>query len=84
VYIEIRKGISSLQQASLLAYHQLQKRLAPHGYFPTYHTPGMWTHKTRSVAFLLIVDDFAVKYVGEENAHRLRNTTVHEYEMTTN
>jgi hypothetical protein len=29
------------------------------------------------------VDDFAVKYVGKENAHHLRNALLHSYEITT-
>jgi hypothetical protein len=31
----------------------------------------------------LIVDDFAVKYVGQENAHHLRNALLRHYEITT-
>jgi hypothetical protein len=37
------------------------------------HTPGMWLHKTRPIAFSLIVDDFVVKYGGQQHAHHLRN-----------
>jgi hypothetical protein len=29
------------------------------------------------------VDDFAVKYVGQENAHHLRNALLRNYEITT-
>jgi hypothetical protein len=61
VNIEIRKGMYGLKQAGLLANQLLQKRLAPFGYYPARHTPGIWLHKTRSIAFSLIVDDFAVK-----------------------
>jgi hypothetical protein len=60
VYIEIRKGMYGLKQAGLLANQLLQKRLAPFGYYPARHTPGLWLHKTRPTAFSLIVDDFAV------------------------
>jgi hypothetical protein len=41
VYIEIRKGVYSLKQAGLLANQLLQTRLAPFGYYPVRHTPGL-------------------------------------------
>jgi hypothetical protein len=64
VYIEIRKGMYGLKQAGLIASQLLQTRLAPFGYYPGWHTPGLWLHKTRPIYFTLVVDDFAVKYVG--------------------
>jgi hypothetical protein len=42
VYIEIRKGMYGLKQAVLLANQLLQKHLAPFGYYPAWHTPGIW------------------------------------------
>jgi hypothetical protein len=68
VYIEIRKGMYGLKQAGLLANQLLQTRLAPFGYYPARHTPGLWLHKTRPISFTLVVDDFAVKYVGKQHA----------------
>jgi hypothetical protein len=62
VYIEIRKGMYGLKQVGLLANQLLQQRFAPFGYYPARQTPGLWLHKTRPIAFSLIVDDFAVKY----------------------
>jgi hypothetical protein len=72
-----------LKQAGLLANQILQQILAHYGYYPTRHTPGLWLHKTRSIEFTLVVDDFAVKYVGKENVHHLRNALLHHYEITT-
>jgi hypothetical protein len=83
VYIEIRKGMYSLKQAVLLANQLLQKHLAPSGYYPARHTSGSWLHKTRPIAFSLIVDDFAVKYVGNHHADHIRNALLHNYELTT-
>jgi hypothetical protein len=73
VYIEIRKGMYGLKQAGLIANQLLQTRLAPFGYYPARHTPGLWLHKTRPISFTLVVDDFAVKYVGKQHAEHLRN-----------
>jgi hypothetical protein len=65
VYIEIRKGMYGLKQGSLLANQVLQQRLAHYGYYHVQHTPGLWLHKKRPIAFTLVMDDFAVKYVGK-------------------
>jgi hypothetical protein len=83
VYLKIRKGMHGLKHAGLLANQLLQQRLDPYGYYPAHHTPGLWLHKTRSIAFTLVVDDFAVKYVGKDNAHHFRNALLHSYEITT-
>jgi hypothetical protein len=79
VYIEIRKGMYGLKQEGLL----LQQRLEPYGYYPARHTPGLWLHKTRPITFTLVVYDFAVKCVGKENAHHVRNALLHSYDITT-
>jgi hypothetical protein len=61
VYIKIRKCMYGFKQTGLLANQLLQKCLAPFGYYPVRHTPGLWLHKTQPVAFSLIVDDFTAK-----------------------
>jgi hypothetical protein len=83
VYIEIRKGMYGLKQAGLLANQLLQTRLAPFGYYPARHTPGLWLHKTHPILFTLDMDDFAVKYVGKQHAEHLRNALLRTYELTT-
>jgi hypothetical protein len=67
VYIEIRKGMYGLPQAGILANKLLKKRLARHKYFEQPHTPGLWKHDRRPIWFNLAVDDFGIKYVGEDN-----------------
>jgi hypothetical protein len=49
-----------LKQAGILENQLLQKRLKPFGYHPARHTPGLWLHTTKTTAFSLVVDDFAV------------------------
>jgi hypothetical protein len=83
VYIEIRKGMHGLKQAVLLTNQLLQKSLTPFGYYPSRHTPGLWLHKTRPIAFFLIVDDFTVKYVGKQHAAHLGDALIRSYELTT-
>jgi hypothetical protein len=82
VYIEIRKGMYGLKQAGLPANHLLQTRLAPFGYYPARHTPGLWLHKTRPIAFSIIVDDFSINYVAKQHADNPRNALLQSYEIT--
>jgi hypothetical protein len=60
-----------LPHAGILANELLHHNLAKGGYRPTQHTHGLWTHDTRPISFLLVVDDFGVKYVGREHAEHL-------------
>jgi hypothetical protein len=83
VYIEIRKGMYGLKQAVLLANQLLQTCLAPFGYYPARHTPGVWMHRTQPISSTLVVDDFAVKYVGKQHAEHLRDALLRTYELTT-
>ena len=74
IYCEIRKGMYGLPQAGIIAQQLLEERLAKHGYRQSATTPGLWTHDTRPICFSLVVDDFGVKYVGEEHAQHLLET----------
>ena len=71
VCIEVRKSMYGLPQADLLAQKLLAKRLAKHGYTQSGVTAGLWTHEWRPICFSLVVDDFGVKYVGQEHADHL-------------
>jgi hypothetical protein len=72
-----------LKQAGLLANQLLQTRLAPFGYYPVRHTPELWMHKTWPISFTFAVDDFAVKYVGQQYVEHLRNDLLRTYELAT-
>ena len=74
VYIEISKGMYSLPQSDILANDCLQANLLEHGYKQATHTPGFFNHETRLVTFSLIVDNFSVKYVGEDHAQHFITT----------
>jgi hypothetical protein len=72
-----------LNQAGLFANQLLQTCLAPFGYYLSRRTPGLWLHKTRPIAFSLVVDDFAVKYVGKQHADHLRYYLLKTYDLST-
>jgi hypothetical protein len=82
IYIEAQKGVYGLSQAGILANHLLAKRLAPHGYWKTKTTPGLWTHDTIPVTFSLVMDDFGVKYEGLANVHHLIKALEQHYTMS--
>jgi hypothetical protein len=83
VMVEINKGMYGLPQAGILANKRLVKHLATHGYVKAPRTPGLFTHVTRPVTFCLVVDDFAIKYVGKEHADHLLACLREQYTMTT-
>ena len=74
VYVEIQKGMYGLPQAGRIANDKLVPILKQAGYHQSEHTPGLFKHDTRPVAFCLVVDDFGVKYVGKDHALHLAQT----------
>ena len=67
IYIKICKGMYGLPQAGTLP----TKFLTPHGFTPVPITPGLWKHTSRDLAFMLVVDNFDVKYINNANAQHL-------------
>jgi len=82
IYCKIQKGMYGLPQAGIIAQQLLEKNLEEHGYHQSATTPGLWTHETRPISFTLVVDDFGVKYVGEENAKHLLNAVRQHYKCS--
>ena len=70
VYCEITKGMYGLPQAGIIAQ---ERRLAKHGYHQSKIIPGFWTHDTRPTTFTLVVDDFAIKVMNDDDANHLIN-----------
>ena len=82
VYVEVSKGIYGLPQAGKLANDQLIRHLAPFGYAPCTHTAGLWTHNERNISFLLVVDDFAIKYTDRKDVEHLLDALKTGYKMS--
>jgi hypothetical protein len=82
VYLEMRRAVWGLPQASILANKLLQRRLLPQGYYECHNTPSLWKHHTRPITFTLVVDDFRVKYDGREHADHLIQCIKETYELT--
>ena len=70
VLVEISKGIYGLPHAGFLAQQRLNAHLAENGYVQT-DTACLYKHKTRPIMFSLVVDDFGIKYNGQEHLDHL-------------
>ena len=82
VLAQINKGMYGLPQAGRLAYEQLKEHLAKAGYVPAGHTPGLFKHITKPIQFILVVDDFGVKFVSQDDALHLINHLKTKYTAT--
>ncbi len=71
VYCKICQGMYGLPQVVIIAQELLAKRQNEQGYTQSKTTPRLRTHEWRPITFSLIVDDFGVKYIGEEHAQYL-------------
>ena len=81
-YAEIRKAMYGLKEAGYLSNMELKRILAKEGYVPSKFTPGIFTHKTRDIAFSLVVDDFGVKNTNKADANHLIRTIEARYPIT--
>ena len=82
IYIKIVKGMYGLPQAGKIANELLIKRMRKAGYHPCQFTPGLWRHVWRPVTFTLVVDDFGIKFKGDEHATHLKKTLERWYDVT--
>ena len=81
-YAEIRKALYGLKEAAYISNVKLKRILAAEGYVPSKFTPGLFTHKTRDIAFALCTDDFGCRYCNKEDAEHLIETVSKRYPIT--
>jgi hypothetical protein len=67
INVKIQKGMYGLPQRGILTQNLLKKSLNQHGYHQSNVTPGLWKHDWRSLLFTLCVNNFGIKYVGQEH-----------------
>ena len=70
VYARIKKAWYGLKQSGRIAHDDLVDHLTKAGYYKA-RTEGLFLHKTRDIAFSLVVDDFAIKYTDKADADHL-------------
>ena len=71
-----------LPQAGKIANDLLTTRLNDAGYYPTQFKPGLWRHVWRPTTFILVVDDFGVKFDGNAHANHLFKTLERHCDVT--
>jgi hypothetical protein len=84
IYCRIQKGMYGLPQAGINAQEILADQLKLHGNSQSRTTPGLWKHNCRPIVFSLVVNNFGVEYVGEENAQHLLDTIQKFYKCLCN
>jgi hypothetical protein len=81
-YLEMRQAVWGLPQAGILVNKRLQKKLAPFGYFKHVNTPGLWYHESHPISFTLVVDNFGVKYIYNDDVNHLVASIKATYKLT--
>ena len=84
VYTRIDKGMYGLKQAGKIAYDNLVAHLKKFGYAPCRITKGLWKHKTNATTFVLVVDDFGIKYTNEQDLNHLIHALKQRYTISLN
>jgi hypothetical protein len=82
VYLEMHRAVWGLPQAGILANKCLRQKLAPFLYYKCINTPGLWYQKLRPIMFTLVVDNFGVKYVSQDDIDHLIASIEVTYTLT--
>jgi hypothetical protein len=81
VYVKVTRAMYGLPQAGSLGQEQLEQRLNQAGYYQSQTVPGLWKHKSKPIQFVLVVDDFGIKYVRQDDLNHLISTLEKYYEV---
>ena len=71
-----------LPQAGRLAYNKLKPILIEAGYRPAVTTPGLGRDTNSDMQFVLVVDDFGIKWTNEKQLNKLASVLRTHYEIT--
>ena len=82
VYGKVVKAMYGLPQSGRIAHDDLVAHLALGGYFPTKFTPGLFTNRSNSIQFALIVDDFGIKFTNQLALQHLVHHLRRKYSVT--
>jgi hypothetical protein len=82
IYIKVSRGMYGLPQAGSLGHDLLEQRLNKEGYFQSQIVPALWKHKTKPIQFVLVVNDFGIKYLKKEDLDHLIQTLEKHYDVS--
>jgi hypothetical protein len=75
------QGMYGLPQSGSNSHDELEERLNKEGYFKSPLVPAFWKHKTQPTQFVLIVDNFDIKYFKKEDNDHLIDTLKKYYNV---
>ena len=81
VHFKVIRGMYGLPQAGSNSHDELEERLNKEGYYKSPLVPALWKHKTRPTQFVLIVDDFGIKYFTKDDLDHLADTLKRYYDV---
>jgi hypothetical protein len=84
VLFQVDNCMYGYPQSGLLSQRRLFSHLENNGYHLDHNVPCLFRHEHRDVTFVLVVDDFAVKYSNKEDIDHLIATLQQQYEITIN
>ncbi|KAL7476305.1 hypothetical protein ACHAW6_002176 [Cyclotella cf. meneghiniana] len=82
VYIKVSKGMYGLPQARSLGNDLLELRLSKEGYNQSKILHGLWKHTDWSIMFTLVVDDFGIKDMTNNDLDCLIKTLRQFYDIS--
>ena len=80
--MQIEEDVMGLKQAGKIANDRLKVHLKKYSYAPVPCTPMMWKYETRPTIFILVVDDFGIKYGSLQDTTYLVNAFKYVNEIT--
>jgi hypothetical protein len=78
----MHRAVCDLPQAGILTNKRLRHKLAPFGYYECVNTPGLWYHDLQPITFTLVVDNFGVKNVSQDDIDHLIASIKETYTLT--
>jgi hypothetical protein len=71
VHFKVMRGMYGLPHVGSNSHNELEERLNKEGYYKSPFVPALWKHKTRPTQFVLIVDNFGIKYFTKDDLDHL-------------
>ena len=71
-----------LPQARSLDHDLLERRLNKEGYFQSQIVPALWKHNTKPIQFVLVVNNFGIKYLKKEDLDYLIQMLEKHYDVS--
>jgi hypothetical protein len=71
VYIKVSRGMYGLPQAGSLCHNLLEQRLNKERYFQCQIVPALWKHNIKPIQCVLVVNNFGIKYLKNEDLDHL-------------